>query len=69
MHQERFKALGSFEDDSYNGMLKDSSEFLTETGNIGNRNEDILFSNSRPVSGFIIGVGDFFSESLIMQSG
>ena len=34
--------VGSFEDNLYTGMLKDSSKYLTETKNIGNRGEIIF---------------------------
>ena len=42
MHEEKFKGVGSFEDDLYAGMLKDSSKFLTEDKNTENRDEDIF---------------------------
>ena len=34
MHNVRFKGIGSFENDLYAGMSKDSSKFLTEARNI-----------------------------------
>ena len=37
MNKNRFKAVASFADDLCTGMLKDSSKFLTEARNIGNR--------------------------------
>ena len=40
MHKDRFKYVGSFEDDVYTGMSKDSSKFLTDTRNIENRDEN-----------------------------
>ena len=39
---DRFKGVGSFKDDLYTGMSKDSSKFFTEARNIGNRDEDIF---------------------------
>ena len=68
MHKDGFKGVGSFEDDLYHGMLKDSSEFLTEARNIKNRDEDILLT-SKPLSGLAVGVVGFFSKSLVIQSG
>ena len=43
MHKDGYNSVGSFEDDSYTGMSKDSSKFFTEVRNIGNRDEDIFF--------------------------
>ena len=40
MHRDRFKGAGSFEDDLYTGILKFSSNLLTEAKNIGNIIED-----------------------------
>ena len=57
------KGVVSFGDD----MLKDSSKFLTQARNIGHRDGDI-FLDSWQVSGFMVGVADFFSVSLIIQS-
>ena len=45
-----------------------SSKFFTEVKNIRDRNEDIYFTY-RPVSGSMMGVGGFFSGSLMIQSG
>ena len=56
----------SFDDDQDTAMLKESSQFLTEARNIGNRNEDI-FLTSKPVSGFMLGVAGFFLDSLIFK--
>ena len=42
VHENGFKGLGSFEDDLYNGMSENSSEFFTEAGNIWGRDEDIF---------------------------
>ena len=39
---DTFKGAGSFEDELYTGISKDSSEFLTEARNIGNRDESIF---------------------------
>ena len=39
---DRFKGVGSFEDDWYNCILDNSSKFLTEARNIRNRDEDIF---------------------------
>ena len=68
VHNYRFKVVGTFEDNLYTSMLKDSSKFLTEARNIGNRDDDI-FLTSNPVSGFMRGFAGFFSDSLIIQSG
>ena len=68
MHKDRFKGVGSLENDLYAGMSKDSFKFLTEARNIRYRYEDI-FLISKPVSGFMIGVAGFFADSLIIQSG
>ena len=42
VHNNGFKGFGSFEDDLYTGMLKDSYEFLTEARDIWNRDEHIF---------------------------
>ena len=42
--------------------------YNAETGNIGNRDEDI-FLTFMPVSGYMIGVASFFLDSFIIQSG
>ena len=44
MHNNRFKGVSFFEDDSYTGSLKDASEFLTEDRNRGHRDEDIYLN-------------------------
>ena len=49
-------------------MLKDSSKFLTGAINIRNADEG-FFVTFKLVSGFMMGVSDFFSGSLIIQSG
>ena len=40
MLKDRFKCVGSFEDDLYTAMSKDLSEFLTEARNINNIDEN-----------------------------
>ena len=67
MHKDRFKGVGSFEDDLYTGMSKGSSKFLTEARNIGNRDEEI-FPTSKPVSGFMLGAPFLFSELTQLES-
>ena len=42
MHKDRFKGVSSFEDELYTSMSQDSSKFLVEGTNIGNRDEDIF---------------------------
>ena len=42
MHKDRFKGVGSFGDDVYGGMSKDSSKFLIEARNIESRDENIF---------------------------
>ena len=68
MYKDRFKGVGSFEDDLYTGMPKDSSKFLTEARNI-RTGMKTFFLTCRSVSGFLMGVAGFFSVSLIFQSG
>ena len=41
MHTDRFKGVGSFEDDLYTGMSKDSPKLLTKARNIEKRDKDI----------------------------
>ena len=67
VHKDGFKGVGSFEDDLYAGMLKNSSEFFTEAKNTWDTDEDILLI-SKPVSGFTLGVVGFFSGFLMIQS-
>ena len=42
MHKDRFKGFGSLKGHLYTGMSKDSSKYLSEVRNIGNRDEDIF---------------------------
>ena len=42
----RFNSVGIFEDDFYASMSDDSSKFLTENMNIGNRDE-IIFQHTK----------------------
>ena len=42
MLQDRFKDVDFFENDKYAGMLTDSSKFLSEARNTGNRDENIF---------------------------
>ena len=42
MHKDKFKGVGSFEDDLYIGILKDCSKSLAVARNIGKRDEEIL---------------------------
>ena len=67
MHKYRCKGVGSFEDDLYTSISKDSYKFLTEARNTENGDED-FFLTSRLVSGFMMGVAGFFSVSLVIQS-
>ena len=39
--KDRFKGVGSFEDDVYTGMLKDYSKFLSKARSIGNEDIDL----------------------------
>ena len=64
-YKDRFKGVGSFEHEFYADVSNDSSEFFTE---VRNKDENI-FLTSRPVSGFMMRVGWFFSGSFINQSG
>ena len=67
MHKDRFKGVSSFEDDLYTGMSNDSSKFLWP-GSLGTEMKT-FFLTSRPVSEFMMRGGDFFSGSLVIQSG
>ena len=67
MHKDKFKGVVSFEDDLHTGILKDSSKFLTEARNIGNRHKDIPL-DLWPVSGFMMRVGGYFPVSFIIKS-
>ena len=42
VHNDIFNGAGSFKDDLYTGMSKDSSKVLNETRNIGNRCEGVF---------------------------
>ena len=68
VHKHRFKDVGSFENDLYTGILKDSCKCLNKAKDIRNKEEDI-FLTSRQASGFIMGISGFFSGSWIIHSG
>ena len=52
MHNDRFRVVGSFEDNLYTVTSKDSYKFLTEARNIWMKT---FVLTSRPVSGLMIG--------------
>ena len=68
MHKNRFKGIGSVEDDLYTGMLKDSSKFFTEARNIRNRDVDIFLDFYGSIWIFDRSCW-FLLDSLIIQSG
>ena len=64
MHNDRFRVVGSFEDNLYTVTSKDSYKFLTEARNIWMKT---FVLTSRPVSGLMIGLSGFLSVSLLIQ--
>ena len=44
MHEDRFKGVGSFEDDLYAGVSKDTFKFLAEARTIRRRDESIFLN-------------------------
>ena len=67
--EDKFRTVGSFEDDLYTGMSKDSSKFPTKVTNIGNRDDNIFHDFCKPVYVFTTVAAAFLSDSLIIQSG
>ena len=41
---DRYKGVGSYEDDSYSDILKDFSKFLIESRNMGNIDKNIFLN-------------------------